>query len=741
MVRRLYLGLGLMLLAFAMLAGAIRVQAETQQESELVSVTVTTYFDELNQDSVVIDDQYYGSILSFETDLTSDSNYSFAYWIVNGVVYEDLPIDHEFMLIDDMSLTAVFYPINPTIKYAVLFMDTNGENLDIQYVESGQGATPPTEGLPDKPGYVVSPTEPWSVNTESVTGNVVSVLQYDLNTAATYTVSVSGGTVNSQASDTFAYNEIATVIADAPGSGEYFHHWEVENHLVSYQSTYSFTVLENVSLSAVYSTVAPDDEPMITLSDNLGLRTGYNSYLGQFYLPSGYQVVEVGVLSSESEAYLDLADDGLAGVHRNKIETWNGTTKEFVASITSANAVSVRAYMVCKDELGDLVTVYDQPAYNVYNGGFETGDLSGWDAYSIWKDESGMMAFIDDRVTDGTYFSAYPYDRDGTYNIGITGETLTWDQSSERMGHLRSSDFTLGGSGWISFKLGGGKTSSVAYVSVHRTSDNMEVARFSNRHFNDTAVATTQYGSAITNAEAFLYQYYFDLGAVGTIGEKYYFLVTEASSYDWAILSCDSFVSHYEEAATPTADELATNIVPTIQNISGATNQIVNGYFDSNFDDWDNVDASWKIDSGQARSNPTGDSDLGVIRSSAFTLDGTDQYLRFSWAGGLKYDKQIFLSIKEVGTNIEVMRIVRRDSLSGKESEGFDNHMVDLSGLDTSKLYYLEFVDNRSGGWGISYVDEIRLIDQTEWDGVIVPHPGDEAVYITPLEIAFIYIK
>ncbi|MCK7484315.1 MAG: hypothetical protein MZU97_01230 [Bacillus subtilis] len=129
-----------------------------------------------------------------------------------------------------------------------------------------------------------------------------------------------------------------------------------------------------------------------------------------------------------------------------------------------------------------------------------------------------MMAWQDARVVDGTYFSGYPYHRDGSYNLGIVWNDAPWDQSSERMGHLISAPFVLGGSGWVSFKLGGGRNGSFAYVSVRRTSDHVEVARFGNRHFNDTAVATNQFGNPITNAEAFLFQYYFDLSSVGAIG-------------------------------------------------------------------------------------------------------------------------------------------------------------------------------------------------------------------------------
>jgi len=371
--------------------------------------------------------------------------------------------------------------------------------------------------------------------------------------------------------------------------------------------------------------------------------------------------------------------------------------------------------------------------YQIPNGGFESGNLNGWRAYSLWKGETGMAAFDSSLVTNGTYFGSNPYNRDGNYNLGITSATVTWNQAEERMGYLRSSDFVLGGSGWISFKLGGGRLASFAYMSVRRVSDNKEVARFGNRWFNNTTRATAVYGSSISNAEAFMFPYYFDLSTVTSLGTSLYITLCDTSSYNWSILSADSFVTYYASAPTPDADSTAVNIVPSILGISTAANSIVDGYFDSGFTYWQNVDSTWKISSGQARSNNTGDSDIGVIRSSAFTVS-TNKYIRFSWAGGLKNDKQIFISIMEAESHIEMIRFVRRDNLSSKESESFDNHMLNLSSLDASKKYYIECSDNITSGWGISYVDEWRIVPESEWNSVT---SGDRAVIISGVPTSF----
>ena len=385
-----------------------------------------------------------------------------------------------------------------------------------------------------------------------------------------------------------------------------------------------------------------------------------------------------------------------------------------------------------EDDLSaDIAIAYPNAANRVLNGGFETGDLYGWNAYQIWKNESGMKAWTDGRVVNVNYFrwdnsgNGYSYNKDGEYNLGIYTDYASQstenaqkakDSAQERMGHLRSANFTLGGSGWISFKLGGGKNRQFEYVSVRKTEGNEEIARFWNKNFKNKSLSGTD------NAEGYMFQYYYDLSAYK--GQQLYFTISDTTSNEWCVLSADSFFTYYPDKLTPSDAQTAENILPSISNIGSSTNEIVGGnpFASETFSSW-TVDGGWGRSGEEARSSVNGGDDaVGVLRSPAFNVGGDNPktYIRFDWAGYLKADKQVFVSIKEVGTNIEVMRFVRREADSGTQSGDWKMHFLDVSGLDPDKEYYLEFADNITkknyGDWAVAYVKSLRFTTSSDSD-------------------------
>ena len=94
----------------------------------------------------------------------------------------------------------------------------------------------------------------------------------------------------------------------------------------------------------------------------------------------------------------------------------------------------------------------DKNINKIENPGFETGDLTGWEVVTkdVWnKNADGTYAGVS---ADATYWGErMPYNQSGNYHLDgwkiANDEADTW--------RLRSSVFTLAGSGWVSVKMGG----------------------------------------------------------------------------------------------------------------------------------------------------------------------------------------------------------------------------------------------------------------------------------------------
>ena len=292
--------------------------------------------------------------------------YDFAYWVVNGIVRADLSSDYEFTVSTKMNLQAVFSKEN---VYTVLFIDSNGELIDYQFVKAGEDATAPSEDdLVGKPGMKIAETNTWKTQTgrtelKNVNENLVFVLQYELEKEGTYTLTFDGG-VQVECVDI----NVAVATASPEKDGVPFSHWEEDGHRLSYDCEYAITMLKDRNLTPVYS-----DEivkmPLVAMSDVYDLREDAYSFVGQYYLPEGYALVEAGFLLSDKAEVLKKDDEGVETV---LVPTHNITTNEFLMSISqSAFKKSIRAYLVVKDGEGKLLTVHSNNQQGLVSGAAE----------------------------------------------------------------------------------------------------------------------------------------------------------------------------------------------------------------------------------------------------------------------------------------------------------------------------------------------------------------------------------
>lgn len=170
----------------------------------------------------------------------------------------------------------------------------------------------------------------------------------------------------------------------------------------------------------------------------------------------------------------------------------------------------------------------------VYNGNFETGDLAGW--MLEFTDGLGEWSGNPVQSSDGYWGGKAVYNKEGTYHFN--GQENGIPES--RKYRLTSTAFILGGSGFISFKLGG----HAAVLKVYVMEDGVEkqVAQFDNRAYADHDVTHIHLGAM----QATMTTYVADLSA--HIGKTMKLVLCDDMTGDWGHAILDDVVTYYEKA-------------------------------------------------------------------------------------------------------------------------------------------------------------------------------------------------
>ena len=132
----------------------------------------------------------------------------------------------------------------------------------------------------------------------------------------------------------------------------------------------------------------------------------------------------------------------------NATDGWGLLTADsFVTYYEYAAGVPQKAKLA----VNRLELLEDNNKYQVFNGDFETGNLTGW---TLVDGEIPGVVSSNDK-----YFSGASYNKDGNFLFtaieGYSGEPNPAPQLESKIGTIRSREFTLRAGGWISFKLGG----------------------------------------------------------------------------------------------------------------------------------------------------------------------------------------------------------------------------------------------------------------------------------------------
>lgn len=352
--------------------------------------------------------------------------------------------------------------------------------------------------------------------------------------------------------------------------------------------------------------------------------------------------------------------------------------------------------------------------YQIENGTFETGDLTGWTAVGDFGDVSA----------DATWWNeGFPYNKKGTYLFtGISKEGGT--------GTLTSGEFELGGTGYISFRLGGGASPAKCYVSILDSQSGKELARFGNLSFRDNGIAGGAVGT--TSFLANMVQYKVNLVDCGiALGSKLKLQIVDNATNDWGLVTADSFITYYENAnGLPEKAVEAKNILPA-ETVFGSDSeyQILNGNFETgDMTGWTKVSGNVNMDNSVSAAadfwaekisfnvgntfffngwKAGAEAEVFAIKSQNFTLGGSG-FISFKM-GGRTARLNVY---KADGTQIASYTNTKFNDVNfpkldnGWRTATMTTFVADLSGYLGQELY-IELCDEGTNNWGLAFFDEI----------------------------------
>ena len=361
----------------------------------------------------------------------------------------------------------------------------------------------------------------------------------------------------------------------------------------------------------------------------------------------------------------------------------------------------------------------DTTAYRLVNGGFENG-LDGWN----------VTGNIGNTSSDRNYWLNDPESPAG-FEFGMDGDAMFSAYApgiEERFtGTLTSSTFKIGGSGYVTFKIGAAKNIDYVYVDVIDASTGKILARYGNGLWADR---TNGAKSGCT-----LIAYKADLSAF--MGKEVFFRITDNAYGDYGLIFADSFVTYYE--SEPDGFNNA---------IEGDKYAIVNGSFEKgNLEGWNmNItDAGehntlgWVIDHERGEGWYTVNDNRkdgnflfsfyhfdgincentkGTLTSSIFNLK-QNSYISFRFGGAGTHEVWIEL----VKANGEVIARFYNDAPYKNNTE-MHAFYYQYTGEETA--CFIRVVDDSTGNYGCFVVDDFRVNLENKPNGYIEATRGSE---------------
>lgn len=319
---------------------------------------------------------------------TAAENYEFVGWKDSYGTTVSTDVEYSFTVLGNTTLTPVFVKTTTeqgdAITYVtVSFYHQSGKLLDSQKVVSGKGQITTTVNAPTKAGFNFLG---WSAKASGVTADDV----VNLSTATfiedtslypvfeaqniTYTLKVD------EQSEQKAPQSSVTVTAD-PIDGQQFVGWKnADGNIVSYDSTYTFIITGNTTLTSYYEPINAviEKTPTISMSAPVGSvkEEGISKKAIMYFnyeIPENYTLTDIGVIYISGEVEeLDVNTTG--AVIRSAKSTIDNTTNAIENQFYYSKTILIDeiytfvGYITYTDASGRRITVYSNLCSANYQG-------------------------------------------------------------------------------------------------------------------------------------------------------------------------------------------------------------------------------------------------------------------------------------------------------------------------------------------------------------------------------------
>ncbi len=314
------------------------------------------------------------------TAIASDG-YEFVGWKDSYGTTVSTDAVYKFTVIGDATLTPEFVKVKTNegadIAYVtVSFYHQSGKLLDSRKVVSGEGKITATVNAPTKVGFDFLG---WSAKASGATAEDVvdfETATFSENTSLypvfkakdiTYTL-----TVGSQTEQKAPQSSV-TVTAD-PIDGKQFVGWKDANgNIVSYDSTYTFIITGDTTLSAYYEQADSEvvKEPTITIAQPTyeDITGGYKmAFYFNYTVPEDCKLVDIGIIRKKGDYKADGITLETDGISQYSVLSKLGSEGQFYYTKSNhyGTGHTVTGYMIYEKN-GIRYTVYSDSIYGVKN--------------------------------------------------------------------------------------------------------------------------------------------------------------------------------------------------------------------------------------------------------------------------------------------------------------------------------------------------------------------------------------